>query len=80
MALIFIALRSGILTLKMVKVASHALTRNLALFFVPAGVGIILYSELLIAHWVLILIAAVVSTVLVLLVTGLVHGKNEPDE
>ena len=50
-----------------------ALIANLGFFFVPPGVALILYLDLIKAQWFPIVTATVVSTLLVLVVTGQMH-------
>ena len=52
--------------------AASALISNMGLLFVPAGVGVIVQATVLRAQWLPILMGLVVSTVLGLIVTGLV--------
>ena len=47
------------------------LLRHLSLFFVPAGVGVMVHTSLLFAQWPIILIAIIISTVLTLAVTAI---------
>ncbi len=42
-------------------------------FFVPPGVALMLYFDIIADSWLAITVATVVSTALVLLVTGRVH-------
>lgn len=49
---------------------SNGLLSNLALLFVPAGVGLILHFELLKTEWWIILVALIVSSVLAAVVTA----------
>ena len=49
--------------------AASALLGSLSLLFVPAGVGVVQYFDLLAAHGLALGVALVVSTVLTLLVT-----------
>ena len=49
--------------------ASAALLSSLSLLFVPAGVGVVQYFDLLAAHGVALALALVASTVLTLLTT-----------
>lgn len=52
--------------------AADGLLRHLGLLFVPAGVGIILYLDLLRAEWLPIVVSLVVSTLLGMAVTALI--------
>ena len=49
------------------------LISNMAFFFIPPGVALMLYFDIIEAQFWPIVIATVVSTVLVLVVTGWVH-------
>ncbi len=49
------------------------LVSNMGFFFVPPGVALMLYFDLISASWLPITVATVVSTALVLVVTGQVH-------
>ncbi len=65
-----------LLFLKVVKPArltniKEVLLDNMALFFVPAGVSIILYIDILKEIWLALLVIIVVTTPLVFIVTGL---------
>lgn len=49
------------------------LISNMAFFFIPPGVALMLYFDLIAAEWVPITVATVVSILLVLIVTGRLH-------
>lgn len=66
-------LRVGIVRLEHVKPAADVLLHNLAFLFVPAGVGLLVYGELLKDAWLPIAVGVSVSTAVVLAVVGLVH-------
>lgn len=77
MILIFFALKLKIIKLETVKPASDKLVRYMVLFFVPYGVGMMVYYEVIKAHWLSILIATVISTILTLFVTGIIQQTFE---
>ncbi len=66
-------LKAGIVKLEWVKGIADFLTSNLAFFFIPPGVAIMLYFDIIKAQVLPILVATVVSTVMVLVITGWVH-------
>ncbi len=66
------ALATGWLRLEHVEAGADTLLRNLAFFFVPPGVGIILHLSLLREILGPLTVVMVVSTALVVVVTGLV--------
>ena len=66
-------LQLGWIKLEWVQGLSNFLVANLGFFFVPSGVALMLYFDIIQAQFVPIVVATVVSTVLVLVVTGWVH-------
>ena len=73
MLLLTLFLKLGWVKLGWVERLSQLLIANLGFFFVPPGVALILYLDLIEKHWVPIVTATVVSTLLVLVVTGHMH-------
>lgn len=73
MLLLTLLLKLKIIKLEWVQGLSDFLVANIGFFFVPPGVAIMLYFDLIKAELVPIVVASVVSTVLVLAVTGWVH-------
>lgn len=67
------SLQAGIVRPHSVADTCRFLIRNMAFFFIPPGVALMLYFDLIAAEWLPITVATVVSTVLVLLVTGRLH-------
>lgn len=70
MILLTAALALKAVRLEQVKPCADLLTRNLGLFFVPPGVGLILYFGLLRDEFLAIAGATLLSTLVVLAVTG----------
>ncbi|MDE6145017.1 MAG: CidA/LrgA family protein [Muribaculaceae bacterium] len=73
MILLAASLQSGRLRLNQVEQFADFLTRNLGFFFVPAGVGVIRCLGLIADQWVPIVTATVVSTFIIIAVTGWTH-------
>lgn len=73
MLLLTLALQLKIVKLRHIEEASGLLIRNLGFFFIPPGVSLMLHFGLIKAQWFPIVVASVVSTIVVLAVTGLVH-------
>jgi holin-like protein len=73
MALMACLLALGLIRLSWVEDAASFLTENLAFFFVPAGVGLMVHFELLSREWPLILGLTAATTCLVVAVVGLFH-------
>lgn len=53
-----------------VKLISEVLISNLGLFFVPSCIKMMLYFPLIAENWLPLIISVVISTILVLLVSG----------
>lgn len=73
MLVLTLLLRLKVVRLEWVKQLSDFLVSNMGFFFVPPGVAIMLYFDIIKAQFVPIVVASVVSTLLVLAVTGWVH-------
>ena len=70
MALLLVALMLGVVRLEWVTEAAELMLSHMALLFVPVGVGVMLYFDLLAREWLPIVAATVLSTFVVLAVTG----------
>lgn len=70
MALLLMALALGVVKEESITEAAELLLKYLALFFVPAGVGVMLYFDLIAREWLPIVVGTVVSTFVVMAVTG----------
>ena len=55
--------------------AASALTRNMALFFVPASIGLMHEYKILMSNWVVLLTVSVVTTLLVIVVVGVTEEQ-----
>ena len=73
MLLLTLLLQLRIVKLERVRGLTYFLIANLGFFFVPPGVALMLYFDLIRAEIVPIVAATVLSTILVLLVTGHTH-------
>lgn len=73
MLLLTAILQMGWIKLEWIKGISDFLVSHLGFFFVPPGVALMLYFDVIAAEFWPIVIATIVSTILVLVVTGHVH-------
>lgn len=84
MGLLLAALWLGWIKVQWIQEAAELLLAHLALFFVPAGVGVMVYFDLIAAEWLPIVTAMVLSTFIVMAVTGrtamLLDRKRETDD
>ncbi|MEM9932930.1 MAG: CidA/LrgA family protein [Bacteroidota bacterium] len=79
MVLIFVGLQAKLIKLEWVKPASDSLTRYLALFFVPPGVGLLLHLSLLSQYGIPILLTVGISFLITLASTAYVfHLSQKP--
>ena len=70
--LLFVGLQTGVVPLADVKDASKFLIQIMPLMFIPAAVGLIDTWEILAPSWIQFLIVTLVTTVVVMAVSGLV--------
>jgi holin-like protein len=75
MLLLSLALGVKIIPLEGIRDTADFLTGNLSFFFVPVGVGLMAYFDLLRAEWPAVLFATTVSTVIVAAGVGLLHRR-----
>lgn len=73
MVLLCASLKLGIVKLKWVEKLSSFLVHNLGFFFVPAGIGLMNCLGLVADQLVPIVCASVISTIIIIAVTGWVH-------
>lgn len=73
MLLLTIALKAKIIRLMWIEQVADFLVKNLGFFFVPAGVGLMSRLELISREWIPIVGATVISTIVIIAVTGRVH-------
>ena len=80
MGLLLLGLMSNLVEIKWLEEAAELLLANLALFFVPAGVGVMLYVDLITVEWLPIVVATVLSTFVVMAISGKVAEYLEKKE
>ena len=77
MVLFFLSLYFKIVKPESVKDVATSITKNMAVFFVPAGVGLMVYARLVSESLAAILIAIAGSTVLTIITVALVQENFE---
>ncbi|MEJ5300604.1 MAG: CidA/LrgA family protein [Thermodesulforhabdaceae bacterium] len=75
MVLLTFSLSRGWVDISKVKGVADILVKNLALLFVPPGVGLMVYFDLLKKEWLAISVSWFLSTFVVLGVVGIVQKK-----
>lgn len=77
MLLLFLSLYFKLLNPENVRSAATTITKNMAVFFVPAAVGLMAYWKLVAENLTAIVTAIVVSTLLTLATVALIQDKLE---
>ncbi len=77
MLLLFASLYFKLINPDNVSGVANAFTKNMAVFFIPAGAGLLSSFGVLSKFWTSIIIVCSVSTILVIAVVGLVQQKME---
>lgn len=70
MFLLFLALHCKLIKLEQVEGAGNWLTDNMAIFFVPVGVGLILNFDLLKSVWWQLIILVIITVSILLFIVG----------
>lgn len=70
MVLLALGLALRVVRVEQVEAAGELLLDNLAFFFIPPGVGVMVHFGVIADHWLAIALAILVSTVLVLITVG----------
>lgn len=72
MVLLLIALLTGIIKLESIEQISQFLLSHLAIFFIPASVGLLAVTGILKGSWYILLIISIVSTLVFMVTTAIV--------
>lgn len=70
MIFLFFALLASPRLMEKIEESSHHVLKHMSLFFIPAGVGIMVSAHGIAQHWLALLVAISVSTLLTLAVTA----------
>ena len=70
MLMLFFALALGIVKIKWVEFTGNLVMKYLALLFIPIGVGLINYFDLIATHWLVIVFSLFFTTLLTLFIVG----------
>lgn len=77
MMLLFLSLFFKILNPENVRSAATTITKNMAVFFIPAAVGLMAYGELVSKNLVAIVLAISISTILTMITVALIQERME---
>ncbi len=71
--LLLVLLMTGAVKAKDLKEVGDFFNKNIAFFFVPAGVAVMAYAGLLVSYFWTLLLSTVISIIVVLVATGWTH-------
>ena len=77
MLLLFLALQLKLVKVHQIDSPARALTDNMGLFFIPAGVGLMAQLDTVVANWWVILVVVIVSSILVIASVAYVQDQME---
>lgn len=77
MMLLFLALYFKVIHPDSVDSTANTITKNMAIFFIPSGAGLMTSFGVLSKFWASIIITCSISTILVIAVVGIVQQKME---
>lgn len=83
MVMLFCSLQLGWVNEESVRAVSDFLTKNMAVMFLPPGIGIVVAYPILKDHWITITLATVLSTMAVMVVVGKMQdrwGRKDTEE
>lgn len=80
MVLLFLALFFKLVKPENVKDVSTTITKNMAVFFIPAGVGLMAYYDLLSKSIVAILVAIAGSTILTIITVAIIQERLDKNK
>jgi len=70
LVLLFIALSTSLVKIEWIMMSGHFILKYMALLFIPIGVGLLNYFDLIISHWLVILFSLLFTTLFIMFVVG----------
>lgn len=70
LVLLFMALSTSLVKVEWIMMSGHFILKYMALLFIPIGVGLINYFDLIISHWLVILFSLLFTTLFIMFVVG----------
>lgn len=77
LVLLFVLLVTNVIKLKWIEEGASFLMKHLALFFIPATVGIMKYYDVFLGKGIWLVITTIISTMLVIVISGHVSAALE---
>ncbi|MCG6199930.1 CidA/LrgA family protein [Psychromonas antarctica] len=68
--LLFSALSTSLVKVEWVMMSGHFILKYMALLFIPIGVGLLNYFDLIISHWSVIVFSLLFTTLFIMLLVG----------
>lgn len=68
--LLFIALSTSLVKVEWITVSGNFILKYMALLFIPIGVGLLNYFDLIITHWLVIVLSLLFTTLFIMFLVG----------
>lgn len=68
--LLFMALSTSLVKVEWITLSGNFILKYMALLFIPIGVGLLNYFDLILSHWVVIVFSLFFTTLFIMLVVG----------
>ena len=78
--LLFIALSTSLVKVEWITMSGNFILKYMALLFIPIGVGLLNYFDLIISHWLVIVLSLLFTTLFIMFLVGHFYqyiDKNE---
>lgn len=77
MILLFAALYFKLIKPSYLRSIARGLTKNMAILFIPAGVGLMTSTDLISKYWLILIVSCFISSILIIAVVALIQQKLE---
>lgn len=68
--LLFIALSTSLVKVEWITMSGNFILKYMALLFIPIGVGLLNYFDLIVSHWLVIVLSLLFTTLFIMFVVG----------
>lgn len=70
LVLLFIALSTALVKVEWISMSGNFILKYMALLFIPIGVGLLNYFDLIISHWLVIVLSLLFTTLFIMFLVG----------
>ncbi len=78
--LLFIALSTSLVKVEWISMSGNFILKYMALLFIPIGVGLLNYFDLIISHWLVIVLSLLFTTLFIMFLVGHFYQHIDKDE